>query len=244
MTVPPDAPVPDPPVPDPPVPDRPALVEDLLLLLLDPRSGTFAGEGMPLFHVLAGGVLVDLAVQERLVIADRSTWRGRLVEATGDAPGDPLLRPAWDRAARSPVDVQVLIAEIGPVLRAPTVDRLVVRGDLRTERRRFLGLFPTQALVDGGTGRRDTLLAPVRAALVDGAEPDDRTAALAALLSASGSLPALHRDIPWSGAVHDRGKALEAADWGAAEAAEAVRRTIATITAASVAVAASATTGR
>ncbi len=107
MTVPPDAPV-----PDPPVPDRPALAEDLLLLLLDSRSGTFAGEGMPLFHVLAGGVLVDLAVQERLVIADRSTWRGRLVEATGDAPGDPLLPPPATATLVSPTAVPAAVPDI------------------------------------------------------------------------------------------------------------------------------------
>lgn len=222
------------------VPEQHALPEDLLLLLLDPRSGTFAGEGMPLFQVLAGSALVDLAVREQLVLADRTTWRGRLVTAEGEPPADPLLRPTWERAARRPVDVQVLIAESGPRLRAPTIDRLVARGDLTRTERRVLGLFRSTALADGGTGRRAALLAPVRAALVDGAPTDARTAALAALLSASGSLPVLHREIPWSGAVHDRGKALERADWGTAEASEAVRRTVAATTAVNAALVAAA----
>ncbi|MFH8902079.1 hypothetical protein ACH4HG_37720 [Streptomyces coeruleorubidus] len=39
--------------------------------------------------------------------------------------------------------------------------------------------------------------------MVDGAEPDDRSAALIGLLSASGTLPSLHH-IPWSGAVYQR----------------------------------------
>lgn len=212
---------------DPTDPASPTLAEDLLLLLFDPRDGVFHGEGVPLFHVLAGAVLVDLAEQDRVEVAATPTWRGRPVTARGDAPpADALLRPTWERVARSPVDVQQLIVETGPVLRPATVDRLVERGHLRRERRKVLGLLPVTALADGGTPRRAELVAAVRATLVDGAEPDARTAALAGLLSASGSLPALHREIPWSGAVHDRGRALQEADRGTAEAAEAVRRTV------------------
>ena len=74
-----------------------------------------------------------------------------------------------------------------------------------------------------GVGK-DAVLAAVRAVLVDGADPDPRTATLAALLSASGVLAWLDPDIPWSGAVHDRGKALEQATWGTAATAEAVRQ--------------------
>jgi hypothetical protein len=214
-------------------PDR-TLAEDLLLLLLDPRHGTIAGEGLPLYHVLAGGVLVELALAEDVTIDDRTTWSGRRVRATGEPPADPLLRSTWDRLADRPVDVHQLIAETGPGLRAPVLDRLVERGDLVRERRRLLGVLPSTALRLGGTGRREAVLAPVRAALVDGAEPDTRTAALAGLLSASGSLPQLHREIPWSGAVHDRGKELERGAWGSEAAAEAVRRTVAAAVAGTV----------
>lgn len=211
------------------------LVEDLLLLLLDPRHGTVAGEGLALFHVLAGGVLVELALAEDVTIDDRTTWGGRRVRVTGtEPPADPLLRTTWDRLADRPVDVHQLIAETGPRLRAPVLDRLVERGDLVRERRRLLGVLPSTALRLGGTGRREAVLAPVRAALVDGTAPDTRTAALAGLLSASGSLPQLHREIPWSGAVHDRGKELERGAWGSEAAAEAVRRTVAAAVAGTV----------
>jgi hypothetical protein len=211
------------------------IAEDLLLLLLDPRHGTVAGEGLPLLHVLAGGVLVELALHEDVTIDDRTTWSGRRVRATGtEPPPDPLLRATWDRLADRPTDVHQLIAETGPRLRAPVLDRLVERGDLVRERRRLLGVLPSITLRLGGTGRRDAVLGPVRAALVDGAAPDPRTAALAGLLSASGSLPQLHREIPWSGAVHDRGKQLERGEWGTEAAAEAVRRTVAALVAGSV----------
>jgi hypothetical protein len=95
------------------------------------------------------------------------------------------------------------------------LNRLVARGDIRHEPHRFLGIFPTHVLRGGDTGTRDRLLGPVRSTLVDGTDPDTRTATLGALLSASKNLAAMHADIPWSGDVYTRGKNLERGDWGA-----------------------------
>jgi hypothetical protein len=209
------------------IPAAPALAEDILLLLFDPRTGTIAGEGNNLFHTLAGAVLVELAFQERIDIDERTTFKGRQVHAAGEAPTDPILREVWERIERKSTDVHSLILEIGPGLRARVIDRVVERGNIGRENRKALGLFNTTALVDGGTSRRADLLAPVRAALVDGDEPDPRTAALAALLAASGGLPALHKDIPWSGDVYTRGRELQRGDWGAAAVGESVQRTMA-----------------
>lgn len=208
-----------------------SLTEDTMLLLFQPRSGTFAGEGTALFHTLAGAVLIDLALSGRISIDDRSTMRGRLVHPTpGPAPEDPLAARAWTRLGRGPADVHALIAEVGPHMRQDTIDRLVAHGDLRVERRRILGLFPGSALIDTGIGRRDTLLAPVRTALVDGLILDARTAALAGLLYASSILPELHQDIPWTGAVHQHGAALQRGEWGDLPVADEVRRSVAAIT--------------
>lgn len=219
------------------LPEQPALAEDLLLLLLDPRTGSIAGDGAALFHTLAGAILVDLAAQEHVEIADRTTWRGRFVHATGRTPpADPLLSDTWRRVASTPVDVNTLILEIGPPLRESVLTRLVERGHLRSERRRVLGLIPHYVLRDGGTPRRAQILAPVRAALVEGADPDPRTATLAALLAASGVVSWLDAEIPWSAAVHTRAKALEDGQWGAPAAAEAVRQTTVALIASAVAV--------
>lgn len=210
------------------LPTAPALAEDVLLLLFDPRTGTIAGEGNNLFHTLAGAVLVELALQGRIDIDERTTLKGRQVHAAaGDPPADPLLRDVWDRIERKPTDVHSLILEIGPGLRARVLDRVTERGHIGREQRRALGLFTTTALVAGGTSRRADLLAPVRAALVDGEDPEPRTAALAALLAASGGLPALYKDIPWSGAVYTRGRELQRGDWGAEAVGESVQRTMA-----------------
>lgn len=82
-----------------------------------------------------------------------------------------------------------------------------------------------------------TVLAAVRAALVDGVDPDPRIAALAALVSASGTLPQFHRDIPWTSPVIARAKEFERGEWGAGAAAEAVTRTMTAIIVNSVVVA-------
>lgn len=225
-------------------PDVPLIAEDLLLLLFDPRSGTIAGEGT-LFYTLAGAVLADLALSGRVTLGEEWTLSGRRLYAVeADPPADPLLEDAWERLRGKPYGVQHLLATIGPRLREPLLARLVESGDIVRRRGRFLGLVPTTRLVDGGTGRRGELVARVGAVLVDGADPDPRTAALGALLSASGSLPALDADFPWSGAVHDRGKELERGNWGAAAAGEAVTRTVTAAVISSVVVSTAVTPGR
>ncbi|MFI6785658.1 GPP34 family phosphoprotein [Micromonospora sp. NPDC050276] len=201
--------------------DAPTLVEDLLLLLFQPRSGTIAGENT-LFYVLGGAVLADLALGDHLSGADR----GRLRSVPGHPPPDGLLRQAWDYLAEKPRGVQTALAAIGPPLRGPALERLIARGDIDQEPRKVLGLFRTTALREGRTGRRARLLADVRQVLVDGVEPQARVAALAALLSASGTLPQFHREIPWTSPVISRAKELEQGDWGADAAAEAVTRTV------------------
>lgn len=200
------------------------ITEDLLLVLFQPDSGTIAGENT-LFYVLAAGMLTDLAQRGHATIEDAGI-RGPRVHAAGDPPEDELLLPMWDYISQKPRGVQTVLAAIGPGLREPVLDRLVERGELCRQRRRVLGLFPSTVLVEGGSGRRAELVAGMRAALVDGAEPSEHIAALTALVSASGSLPVLHREIPWSGATVTRAKNLENGDWAAGAAAAAVTRTM------------------
>lgn len=201
-------------------PDDPTLAEDLLLLLFQPPSGTIAGENT-LFHVLGGAVLAELSLHGHLQVAAS----GRLETVGARAPQDALLRPAWEYVDEKPRRAQTVLAAAGPSLRAPVLERLVERGDVeRTERRRLL--LRTPALGEGRTGRRDRLLAQVRAVLVDGVEPTPRTAALAALLSASGSMQQLQPVIPWTSPVIERAERLRQGSWGAGAAGEAVTRSV------------------
>ncbi|GGM21247.1 GPP34 family phosphoprotein [Promicromonospora citrea] len=207
------------------------LVEDLLLLLFQPGGsragggGSIAGEPT-LYWVLGGAVLADLALGGHV-----RTSTGRLgalqVEAVADRPpSDPLLRTTWAYVAEKPRCVQTALAATGPALREPVLDRLVERGDLHRRSRKALGLFASSVLSLGDTGRRAALLADVRAVLVDRAELTERTAALAALLHGSGTLPQFDPEIPWTSPVIARAEELKDGSWGAGAAAKAVARTV------------------
>ncbi|EGX54816.1 hypothetical protein SZN_36047 [Streptomyces zinciresistens K42] len=203
------------------------LVEDLTLLMFDDASGAIAGAGT-LYYTLGGAVLVELARTGRVEIdeRDRGLNGPRVRAVAGEPLSDPLLRAAHAKVAARPRGVQTLLVEIGTGLRETVLDRLVERGLVRRERRTTLGVFRTTAWRAADTGHKESLVAEVRAALVDGVEPDTRTAALIGLLSASGTLPSLHRAIPWSGAVYTRAKRLEQASWGAEAVNAAVTRTL------------------
>ncbi|MFK3982399.1 GPP34 family phosphoprotein [Micromonospora sp. NPDC050397] len=211
--------------------EAPTLAEDLLLLLFQPNSGlrsgtgTIAGENT-LFYTLAGAVLADLGLGDHVRTGSGRGGTNRVEAVEDHPPSDDILRSAWDYLSVKPRNVQTVLAAIGPTLRSPLLERLIGRGDIRRGTRRALGLFRTAVLEDGGTGRRSRLLADVRDLLVEGAEPQPRVAALAALLSGSGTLPQFHREIPWTSPVIARAKELEAGNWGAGAAAEAVARTV------------------
>lgn len=215
----------------------PILAEDILLLLFQPQSGSVAGEST-LFYVLAGALLADLALDERVTTTTDRLGGMKVQAVEGRSPSDELLRSAWDYVCEKPRSVQTVLAVIGPTLRQPVLERLIARGDIRERRRRALGIFPTTGLEDGGNGRRSRLLDDVRAVLVDRAEPTPRVAALAALLWGSGMLHQFGPEIPWTSSVLARAQELERGNWGAGAAAEAVTRTMNAIIAGSLIVAA------
>ena len=217
---------------------EPTLAEDLLLLLFQPASGTIAGEGT-LFYVLAGAVLADLGLGGHVRTTVRSGTT--TVAAVADRPpADDLLRESWEYVADKPRGVQTVLPATGPTLREPLLERLVERGHLRRRTRRTFGLFTSSVIEEGDTWRRVELLDEVRAALVDGAPPTARVAALAGLLHASGTLPQFHPGIPWTSPVIARAEELRDGSWGAGAAAEAVTRTVTAIIVSHVAVAAAA----
>ncbi|MFF2858523.1 GPP34 family phosphoprotein [Streptomyces rubiginosohelvolus] len=210
------------------------IVEDLTLLMMDDTSGAIAGAGT-LYYTLGGALLVELGLGGYIRADENDTGlNGVKVHAVaGRPPSDPLLRAAHTKVGERVRGVQTLLIEIGTGVgkREAVLDRLVERGVLRQETKKTLGLFRTTSISVADTGYKKALVEKVRSVLVDGAEPDDRTAALAGLLSASGTLPTLHRSIPWSGKVYKRAKELERSSWGAEAVNAAVLRTVAAVAA-------------
>lgn len=213
------------------------IVEDLTLLMMDDASGAIAGAGT-LYYTLGGAALVELGLggHTRADEDDQGLNGVKVHAVAGRAPSDPLLRAAHAKVGERVRGVQTLLIEIGTgvVTREAVLDRLVERGVLRQETRKTLGLFRTTSTKVADTGYKKALVEKVRAVLIDGAEPDARTAALVGLLSASGTLPTLHRSVPWSGKVYKRAKELERSSWGAEAVNAAVMRTVAAISAGTV----------
>ncbi|WP_430790261.1 GOLPH3/VPS74 family protein [Actinoplanes sp. G11-F43] len=199
------------------------LVEDLMLLLLDDDTGVPAAAGT-LPYALGGAVLVELALLGRV------ETDGRKVHAVGDGVlDDPLLREAYDKIAEKPRGAQSLLLHIGGSLWEPVIDRLIDQGMIRRDKKRILGVFKMKTLPATEARHETEVRDRIRSVLVDGTEPDSRTAALIALLSSSGALPMLRPQLAWSSAVYQRAKELEQGHWGAEALNSAVAATAAAL---------------
>lgn len=204
------------------------IVEDLLLLLLDDKTGTIAGEGT-LHLALGGAVIAELALTGNVQTEEQTMFHGVKVRVRSEEPPtDPLLRSAYDKIAEGPRGVQTLLLEIGSGLRSTVLDRLLHRGLMRRETRKWLRIFTATSLPTNAPHHEAAMLETVRVVLEDGAEPNNaREAALIALLSATGTLPQFHPAISWSSKVFRRGKDLEDACWAAQAVGVAMTRTAA-----------------
>jgi hypothetical protein len=212
------------------------LAEELLLLALDDDTGKNRLSSLDLG--LAGAVLIELALLERVRVAERgeSVKTGRLVVAPGPAPANPVLARGLEvvaeRAGRKPEHV---LQALGKGLRDRLADALVDAGVLRRQTHRMLGLIPTTRLPAQDGSHEATLRERIRAAL-RGVEPDPRTAAMIALLSALKAVTTVF-DAQDKRAVRKRAKEIADGQW----AATAVRKAIDSINAATVAAASAAT---
>ncbi len=209
------------------------IAEDLLLLLTDDQDGKFEVDGTALNLVLAGACVVELAMDGRVDVAGEGEQvkKGRLVVRDDTRVNDPLLDDVLarcaDRAGAKPQDV---LGKIGKDIREGVLDRLIERGILRREEGRVLGIFPITRWPAVDSEHEHEVLDRLEAALVNGEEPDRRTASLAALLSA---VDAAHKVVPAPDrkAVKKRAKEIRESEW----AADAVGKAIEAVQAAVVA---------
>ncbi|GAA2224723.1 hypothetical protein GCM10010413_18550 [Promicromonospora sukumoe] len=195
---------------------EPLIVEDLLLLLLDDRTGTVRGEAN-VHYTLGGAVLIELALLGRVELDGK-----RVHAVAGEPLGDSLLDAAAAQVAKRPKHVHTVLLDLGLDLEPQVRDRLVDRGLLRRERSKVLGLIPVTRTPAQDLPYEAALLERVRAVLEDGVPPDPRTAALTAVLSAGGTLRELHPAIPRSRAVTERARELREGTWGAAAVNQAI----------------------
>lgn len=211
------------------------LAEELLLLALDDRTGRVGVREID--KGLAGAVLLELALLGRVRVAEKreNVRAGRLVLQPGPPPGHPVLDAGLatleDREGRRPERV---IGALGKDLRDRLADGLVAAGVLRRERHRVLGLFPTRRLHAQDGTHEAAVRERIQAAL-RGATPDERTAALIALLSALKAVTTVF-EVPDKRAARRRAREIAEGQWAATAVRKAVEAALAaTVTAATVA---------
>ncbi|MEU3609818.1 GPP34 family phosphoprotein [Streptomyces sp. NPDC035033] len=210
------------------------LAEEITLLSLDDGSGE-AKDRQAAAWAVAGGILLDLALAGRVSVAD-----GRLAVVDGSPTGEPLLDErlalvaAWaERRGRAPKVTEWLTKDQAKAP-AAAVARLCERGLVVEERRRVLGLFPVRRYPEADGSVERELRGRLRAAVLDGAAPDERTAGLIALVHGA----KLHR-LAFPGEprkeVAARMEEIAAGRWAAEDVRTAIREMWAAMTAVTVA---------
>ena len=173
------------------------LAEELFLLTHDDDSGRSAGT-TALANGLAGALLLDLTLGGFLA-ADPG---GTTVRPTPSVPAHPLLRAAQDeiRCSDKPRKPGHWVQRLPSVLKdlPGQVGRsLAEAGVLAEERRVVWKIFPTTRWPEVDPAPERELRERVRAVLLDGREPDARTAMCVSLLVpldlVSGVVPKEHR---------------------------------------------------
>ena len=132
------------------------LVEEILLLLLDDEKGTLPPVPQLTLHfVLAGGILMELAINNR-IDCDVDT----LEIISNDPSGDPILDQYLEKICNEPEQKDVkfwinAIADDGAAIVDLGFKRLVERGVLGESEKRFLWVMKTRSypMIDGTVER-------------------------------------------------------------------------------------------
>lgn len=162
-----------------------SLGEELLLLALDDERGTVHGSAaMAMPYALAGALLLELTLAGRLAAEDTA-----LIVRDQTPTGDDLLDAALAviAGATRTGDARYWVGRLDravPHLKERLLDQLIVRGILRYDEHRVLGIIPRAhyPVVDFTTEWE--MRHRVRAVILDGETPDARTAILLSLVQA------------------------------------------------------------
>jgi Golgi phosphoprotein 3 GPP34 len=204
------------------------LAEDLLLLVTDDASGRLSVPTVQADAGLGGANLLELALVNKVGLSGGHDGGkpGRIVvwdpAPTGDAVLDAALAIIIAHQGRKPA---ALIQPLGKNLRRALYERLAGRGLLRAGRDRILGLLPAHRWPAEDSRHEAHLRQQLVQALVQQQAPDERTAALIALLHA---LRCEHKIIKPGDyglsrrELRSRAEQIVTASW----ASEAVRRAI------------------
>lgn len=191
------------------------LHQELLILSLRDDRGT--PKTATCAYAVAGGILLELVLQERVGLEERRRRRPLVVLRSGTQLGDPVLDDALRqvRLAPRPSNVPKWLGRwAGPETMRDIAVRLTQRGTLRTERRSVLVFFSRTVFPQVDPGPRERTTERIRTAVEGEGPVDPRTAALVTIAAGAGFL----RDIIGRRALRARKARLEAlADGSAVE---------------------------
>jgi len=201
------------------------IAEDLLLLLLDDESGEAIVDGTRLPRVLAGAVLLELALDGYVTPAEpgEDVRKGRLAVRRDGSPDDPILARALEviRAARRPMTPETAIEKLDTEIRVAVFERVIDRGWVRENRRKILGIFPSTSWPALDESHECDVRRVLEQVLVEGLDPDPRTAALVSLLSAVDAAARAFPDADRK-AIRKRAKEIADGEWAGAAVRKAV----------------------
>lgn len=204
------------------------IAEDLLLLVTDDDSGKLAANDLQVDLALGGATLVELSLSHKVdVTGDRDTGpTGRLVvrdrTPTGDAVLDAALAVVDEHQGKKP---SAAIRPLSKKLRQTLYQRLANRGIVRAEHHSVLGIFSTHRWPAQDAQHETEVRGQITEALVNGTTPDQRTAALIALLHVlrwEHKIVDPHQHGITKAELRDRADQIAQSDW----ASEAVRKAI------------------
>jgi hypothetical protein len=163
------------------------LAEDLLLLVTDDASGKLSMPGAEVDAGLGGANMLELTLRNKVDVTGEQDQgrRGRIIVRDPSPVGDEVLDAALQiLIARQGSKPSAVIKPLAKNIRPVLYQRLAASGVLRAEQARALGIFPTRTWPVQDPSREAETRQLVTQALTQPTAPDERTAALIALLHA------------------------------------------------------------
>ncbi|MGX6602474.1 GOLPH3/VPS74 family protein [Micromonosporaceae bacterium Da 78-11] len=177
-----------------------ALAEELLLLAYDDQTGKATGSRIGLDLGMAAAVLVDLALVGRIAYFD-----GYLKVVDPTPIGDPIADAVLARAAADePHTPAQWLQRLRHRLRIKVLEDLVARGVVRDVDETQLEFIHVHRYPTTDPAFEADIRRRLAEALTSDAIPDERTAALATLLTATRMEPALRLPPADSARAHER----------------------------------------
>lgn len=155
------------------------VAEEVVLIALDEDTGG-GRTRLGLDWAVAGAVVVELALTERIAVGDDD-----VVTVVDPAPTGVGYLDAVLAEAGSQVKVSTLLRRTRSGAPGRTIAALVERGVLRRRRTRLLGLVPAHRFPTDDASPGSEIRTRLADAVLDGHEPDERTAALIGVLHAA-----------------------------------------------------------